>query len=100
MSQSAYYGEHSRVRVRDQNGQVVIDWRGRIGVYLLDDGSGRVILQRQRNLLGLFTQTYALADGESYEAFNGDLGTFLLFWLHLLFIAFVGALILHYIGLL
>lgn len=69
-----YLGVHNHVRVRDLNGRVIIDWKahlikGDVGVFLLNEGVGRVIVQRHTGFLGLFEQTYALAYGESYEAF-------------------------------
>lgn len=69
-----YLSLHNRVRVRDVNGRVIIDWKahlinGDVGVFLLNEGVGRVVVHRQTGFLGLFEQTYALAYGESYEAF-------------------------------
>jgi hypothetical protein len=69
-----YAGIHNHVRVRDLNGRVVIDWKahlikGDVGVFLLNEGTGRVIVQRQGGFLGIFPETYALAYSESYEAF-------------------------------
>jgi hypothetical protein len=69
-----YLGLHNHVRIRDVNGRVVIDWKahplnGDVGVYLLNEGTGRVIVQRRTGFLGLFEQSYALAYGESCEAF-------------------------------
>jgi hypothetical protein len=69
-----YYGLHNRVRVRDLHGRVVIDWKahllnGDVGIFLLNEGAGRVIVQRQTGFLGIFEETYTLAYGESLEAF-------------------------------
>lgn len=79
-----YLGLHNRVRVRDGHGRVIIDWRahlinGDVGVLLLNEGAGRVIVQRQTGFLGLFEQTYALAYGESYEAFYDVIWAFVTF---------------------
>ncbi|MCL4295653.1 MAG: hypothetical protein KJ077_07995 [Anaerolineae bacterium] len=92
-----YFGLHNRVRVRDLNGRVVIDWRahlfyGDVGVFLLNEGMGRIIVQRQTGFLGLFEETYALAYGESYEAFYDGVWAFVTFIFRSLLILIPGLL--------